>query len=426
MGSSRRVYLVRHRELSKLLVLKEAVADVQSAKHQHQREVHILKSLSFPGIPELYEYWENDNTYGIIQEYIPGRSLHSILMQFISQEQFLNYSHQMIIIVQKLHQHSRGPILYLDFKSEHFLVRDERICLIDFGLAEFAPTGHLENVEYGTEEFSAPETRQCRVATVASDVYSLGILLKKMFEKTRFESLEVKEQIRFLLNRMTIEEPTERSPNLSEAEEVLEGLQNQTKENQRSLLNKKVAVLGSQPRVGTTFVSALITGCLNRLGVSACYREDPEKRWIVGSSLLSEGNFTENEYWRGCFRATPDYGPFVKSGEVRVKSADTVDICDLGVYRPEKGLEAYSLVILVLGARAWEQRISEEQYLALKQQKNCILVCSLQSRSEVRELSRILGKEVYLVPAMESPYQPEKKVQKLMLQINGRIQSEKS
>jgi len=426
VGSSRRVYLVRHRELSKLLVLKEAVTDVQSAKHQHQQEVLILKSLSFPGIPELYEYGENENICYIVQEYVSGKSLHSILMQFISQEQFIKYSHQMIIIVQKLHQHLRGPILYLDFKSEHFLVRDEIVYLLDFGLAEFAPSGQLENIEYGTEEFSAPETRQRRIATVASDVYSLGILLKKMFEKTRFDDLEVKSRIQSILNRMTKEDLAERSPNLSEAEEVLKELRYQAKENQKSLLNKKVAVLGSQPRVGTTFVSALLTGCLNRLGVPACYKEDPKKRWIVGSSLLKEGRFTESEYWRGCFRATPDYGPFVKSGERKPHSVNTVDICDLGVYRPEKGLENYSLIILVLGARAWEQRMSEEQYLALKGRKNCILVCSLQTRDEVKDLSRILGKEVYLIPAMESPYQSEKRIQKLILQINGLLHSEKS
>ena len=218
----------------------------------------------------------------------------------------------------------------------------------------------------------------------------------------------------------------ERSPDLSEAEEVLSELRCQAKENQESLLNKKIAVLGSQPRVGTTFVATLITGCLNRLGVPACYKENPRKRWVVGSSFLREGAFTDGEYWHGCFRTIPDYGPFVEAGRENEKVADAVSIHDLGVLRPECGLDAFSLIILVLGARAWEQRISEEQYEALKGRRNCVLVSSLQTRDEVKALSRILGKEVYLIPAMESPYQPEKRVRKLMLQIKGQIISEKS
>lgn len=397
------------------MVLKEAGTD-SLARYQHRQEVLILKNVSFPGIPELYEYEEKPNTFRIVQEYISGKSLHSTLMQFISQEQFINYGYQMITIVQSLHQHLGGTILYLDFKSEHFLVKEETVYLIDFGLATFAPEGRVKNVYFGTEEYSAPETKKYHEATVASDVYSLGVLLQEMAGKTRFMQKSQRELVERLLFRMTQEAPDRRCPDLSGAKELFEMLKYQKKEVKQPFLNFKIAVLGSQPRVGTTFVAALLTSCLNRLKLPTCYKEDSERRWILSSSLSEEGAFLQTDCWRGSFRASPDYGPFVSSMS-QGKEERFIEVKDLGIYKPEIPLEKYNLIICVLGARYWEQQMSEAKFQELKERKNCVFVSSLSSREEVRALSGRIKREVYRIPIMESAFQPDKDIQKLVLHL---------
>lgn len=429
-GSYSNVYLVQHRELSKLLVMKQRKSDAPSGS-QHQQEVLILKNLSYPGIPELYDYELTDDEEVIVEEFIPGTSLHSILMQAISQEQFISYSLQMATLLCCLHSQEDGPILYLDVKQEHFLVRKEQVYLIDYGLTSVTKDGRAENICYGTKPYTAPEVVNSQCATTASDVYSLGILFHEMFQKTEFRDRgTMVTTIRSMIDQMIREDPSARYQTLQPVIQTLSRLQTRKSEKHDVNLKMKIAVVGSQPRVGTTFTSVMLTSCLNKMGYSACYQETQKDRWIMGSSLCPSKRQDFKPIWKGCFRALPDYGIFVDQENIKEvaykKNPPEIIVEDLGVIGPNTMLQNYEQVFVVLGARPWEEDKSYQVAQDTSSLSHCTYISSLQTEEESRRLAGLIGKKIIHIPALSNPFRPGRRQCRILCrQLQEFVQSEK-
>ncbi|SFQ21227.1 Serine/threonine protein kinase [Lachnospiraceae bacterium XBB1006] len=416
-GSSSEVYLVRHKELSRLFIYKQA-KPFDWALRQHHHEVLVLRNLSFSGIPTLYEFFESPDSSVIVEEYIAGESLQTILLQFISQEQFFHYAVQMISIVCAMHEYPEGPILYLDFKQEHFIIRENKVHIVDFGLAIKESDGCKENVIFGTKQYSAPETITSHVATVQSDIYSLGIVLDEMREKTMFKNSTLESKTRKIIAKMTEEDVNNRLQSLSEAREIFQMMEKEQEISEdKHILSYKIAVVGSQPRIGTTFVATLLTSCLNQLHIPACYRENPQDRWIQSSSLVREKDFCGEKGRRKNFHYIPNFGPFVTCEAEKESGKSDIQVYDMGVFQENCGYEDFQFVVLVAGARPWEQQQSNLCSDVLRKQKDTILVSTMSTRREIQELSKRLGDVVYRVPLMTNPYMPERKICKLVKQI---------
>lgn len=410
-GSSSSVYLVRHRKLLKILAMKIIQKDAMS-RFQHQQEVLILKSISNSGIPELFDFEEDSDHYYIIEEFIPGRSLQSILKQSISQEQFIHYSLQMAELLHKLHEYEAGPILYLDIKPSHFIVKEQQLYLVDYGLATLTQSGRAEQVWYGTKAYAAPETISDHTASISSDVYSLGILLKEMYAVTEFrKNTSVKRSVMDMIEQMTHPNPDIRYDTLYPVIRTLSELEKQRISKTVGHLNKKIAVVGSDTRVGTTFVATILTSSLNQNHISACYRETEQLRWLNESSMTKDRGICFAPRWRGSFKGIPEFGPFVDCDEGKEYIADgEIQVCDLGVYRKEDNYEEYDLLLVVLGARPWEQGISQDAVTNGKRKKNCKYVCSLVTKQEAKELAICIKREVMHIPSQENPYRPGKRI----------------
>ncbi len=418
-GSNSTVYLVKHKALSKLLVFKEASSD-EGVWFQHRNEVQILKNVSFPGMPELYEYEETKDYFYIVEEYISGRSLQSILMQSISQEQFINYGLQIAKLFFCLHENEAGSILYLDIKPEHFIVRDNRVYLIDYGLATITTKPVVENLFYGTERYSAPEIKEYHEATVASDIYGLGILFLEMYKKTFFFNKKLEVKISELIGEMIDENPKRRCESLQRVIQIITDAENLLENSLTVNLSKKIVVVGSQSRVGTTYVATTITSCLNRLHYPACYHESSKERWILNCTLNKAKAPKEGLRWRGSFKAEPHFGPFVSyipdDQSKKSNKNNTIEIYDGGIVDFGNSYEEYDLIILVLGARLWEQKHSYEVSKQAFERWKCKVFCTLQTKREVRELAQEIEKEIIYLPPKENPYKPDKKISKEVLQ----------
>ena len=429
-GSYSKVYLVRHKELSKLLVMKKRKRNALSG-NQHQQEVQILKNLSYPGIPELYDYEMTDDEEVIVEEFIPGTSLHSILMQAISQEQFISYSLQMAALLFYMHSQESGPILYLDVKQEHFIVQNEQVHLIDYGLAAVTKEGRTNQILYGTKPYTAPEVIENQSATVESDIYSLGILFKEMFQKTKFRRYgNSKKVLLSMIDQMTQESPAARYQSLQPVIQTLSQLKRGNLDGHTTNLRTRIAVVGSQPRVGTTFTSVLLTSCLNQMGYSACYQETQKNRWIVRSSLHPSFRQEFEPVWKGKFRALPDYGAFVDNDDVKEvvfrKNDPEIIVEDLGVISPNLLLHTYEVVIVVLGARPWEEENSCQMAKDTEGLLSCMYVCSLQTKEEVQRLAGLIGKKIIHIPALSDPFRPGRRQSRaLWRQLQEFVQSGK-
>jgi Tol biopolymer transport system component len=120
---------------------------------------------------------QDDHGVGIWMEYIDGQTLAAMVRSGgpMSAREVAGIGIDLCHALSALHA---AGLLHLDIKA-HNVMREVggRIVLMDFSGAQRIASDNGSNVFSGTPLFMAPELFAGRAATVASDVYSLGVLL---------------------------------------------------------------------------------------------------------------------------------------------------------------------------------------------------------------------------------------------------------
>lgn len=172
------VYLAWDRNTERLVAIK--VAKMQ--EEQLKTEMEMLKCLKHPMLPELYDYFYEENGYLVI-EYIEGISLHNIIEMEgkIEEKQSLIWIEQILSLLAYLHT-QKPTIIYRDLKPENIIVcPDGTVRLVDFGAAfslNYAGN-QCENLA-GTVGYAAPEQLEQKQLEPSCDIYTLGALLYHM------------------------------------------------------------------------------------------------------------------------------------------------------------------------------------------------------------------------------------------------------
>ncbi|MBR2764893.1 MAG: protein kinase [Blautia sp.] len=155
------VYLAFHKRLRKQVVLKADKRPVTTKEYALRREVDILKTLSNPYIPQVYDYFVENGTVFTVMEYIEGESLHQLLKQGrqYDQKTILTWMLQLLSALDYLHSpiHGNPPqgFVHCDIKPSNLILRpDGRICLIDFNISR--ALGDSNAFGY-TAGYSSPE-----------------------------------------------------------------------------------------------------------------------------------------------------------------------------------------------------------------------------------------------------------------------------
>ena len=79
-GSSSTVYLTRHLKLKDYRAIKCISKNQQPT--QFQAEAKLLKNLNHPGIPIIYDMEEDQDNVYIIEEFIQGESLQTVIILY--------------------------------------------------------------------------------------------------------------------------------------------------------------------------------------------------------------------------------------------------------------------------------------------------------------------------------------------------------
>ncbi len=145
-----------------------------------EREAGLLATLSHPAIPKVYDYFEENGKIYLIMELIPGRDLESTLETAghpIAEAQAGGWALQIADVVGSLHQHQPEPIIFRDMKPSNVIVTpNDRIVLIDFGIARVFLQNQRKGTMIGTEGYAPPEQYR-GIADPRGDVYALGATL---------------------------------------------------------------------------------------------------------------------------------------------------------------------------------------------------------------------------------------------------------
>jgi hypothetical protein len=113
----------------------------------------------------------------IVFEYIEGTTLAARLASGpISSREAASIVRQLASALEALHSHG---VLHLDLKPANIMVGpDGRVRLIDFGIADLI--GNTREVSLGTPGYAAPEVRDGRTPTRATDVYGLALIAREL------------------------------------------------------------------------------------------------------------------------------------------------------------------------------------------------------------------------------------------------------
>ena len=146
-----------------------------------QAERQVLAGLNLPDVAQLYDGGTTPDGYPyLVMEYVDGLPLdHHCTSHALGLAQRLRLFLDICAIVRSAHERL---VLHCDLKPGNVLVRaDGRPVLLDFGLARLLNDARdREEAGYCTPAYASPELVNGEPVGVASDVYSLGVLLVEL------------------------------------------------------------------------------------------------------------------------------------------------------------------------------------------------------------------------------------------------------
>lgn len=163
-------------------VLRQKYAQTEEVREQFQQEAKSAARLSHPNIVTVYDSGIDGMRIYIALQYIEGSTLklHIQSRGNINLINELDYAIQMCKGVDHAHN---NKIIHCDLKPSNILInQSNQIKITDFGLARVMQQTIHEQESYfwGSPFYISPEQAQGKSPTVASDIYSLGVVLYQM------------------------------------------------------------------------------------------------------------------------------------------------------------------------------------------------------------------------------------------------------
>ncbi|MBF2065557.1 MAG: CHASE2 domain-containing protein [Calothrix sp. C42_A2020_038] len=154
---------------------------MQVARRLFDAEAEILLVLGkHPQIPDLLAYFEENNEFYLVEEYVKGNMLSRELSasDFQSEAYVIEMLKSVLQVLKFVHEHR---VIHRDIKPENIIRNslDNKLVLIDFGaVKKMQPPSNeteLATVAIGTRGYAAPE-QLAGHPRLSSDIYALGMI----------------------------------------------------------------------------------------------------------------------------------------------------------------------------------------------------------------------------------------------------------
>ncbi len=163
----------------------------------HERQADIRATFLHPAIPRIYAYFLVEDKSYLVQEFVHGKDLESIMLEiesFLPEGKVISWAIEICDVLDYLHNHQLFPTIFRDIKPDNVILdRRGHIHLIDFGVARVFPPGFFQvyipefmhfqqGLNMGTEGYAPPEQYE-GVALPQSDIYALGASMHHLLTK---------------------------------------------------------------------------------------------------------------------------------------------------------------------------------------------------------------------------------------------------
>ena len=204
-GKLGKTFLAKNVQTGKIVVKKQVS---WSAARVYER----LKDTETLYLPDIYEICAVKDGCVIIEEYISGETLESLLelKGKLPEEEAVSYFVQILKGAQVMHE--KG-IVHRDLTPSNILISSDRVAkIIDFGIARNRrEEGNQDTHILGTVGYASPEQFGFLQTDNRADIYALGILLNKMLTgEMPNEHLTENRKLRKIVEKCTQIDPKQR------------------------------------------------------------------------------------------------------------------------------------------------------------------------------------------------------------------------
>lgn len=386
-GSFGIVYLSKHTILETYCAVK-CIPKLTNSTVSLLSEAKLLTSLQHPGIPQIYDIYEDSDCFYLIEEYINGESLDEFLLHqsHISQYLFMDFCLQLCGIFEYLHNMQPSPILYLDLKPEHIIVCGTQIKLIDFNVStSLSNLGNLCNL-FGNKEFSAPELFAGSMPNFLSDIYSIGKIM-------HYLSIHVEPSISPKFHNIIKKAMhTEPSGRFETVDQLISAINQQKNPSGQTISRAKIAIVGSHNGCGCTHIAISLVSTLNYMGYPAIYYEKDNKN-ILQQMVPYFLKLHENNgmFCYRFFKGYPNFGAGIQMPDTNA----AICVYDYGG-SIEHIKNDMDYIIYICSSSVWHRHAIYETYQKLKHKDIPIkIICNLGQIYTAQELSKLFSSPVY-------------------------------
>lgn len=160
-GGGGTVYLANHLRLGKKVVLKADKRKITTRPELLRREIDVLKELHHEYIPQVYDFFVENDTVFTVMDYIDGESIDKYLKRGVrfNQPSVIKWAIEILNALSYLHSPTHGDppkgYVHSDIKPANIMLRPNGdICLIDFNIS--LAIGE-ENIVGGSPGYASPE-----------------------------------------------------------------------------------------------------------------------------------------------------------------------------------------------------------------------------------------------------------------------------
>ena len=228
------VYRARDTRLDRTVAIKvlpESFAQDPERLQRFEYEARVLSALNHPNLLSIFDVGKQNGLHYLVSELLEGHTLRERLGSRLSQRRSINYALQMASGLAAAHDQA---IVHRDLKPENiFITRDERVKILDFGLAKrtrasaagaaettlTGPTPTLAGMVLGTVGYMSPEQVRAQAVDHRSDIFSFGAILYEMVSGQRAFKGESSVET---MNAIVKEEPPELADSDSQINSGLE------------------------------------------------------------------------------------------------------------------------------------------------------------------------------------------------------------